>query len=279
MKLILILMALMAGSAYASKTILVTAFDGFAGESVNWSYSVAKKIKSIESKIGSDVKIEICQVQTIYDQGAAQAQKCFEALKEKPVAVLSMGEGGCQVDLETVAHNRDRTPNLKDNAGNLRAGSIIKPGRPMHVPLGFPIDKIFCETNLTSAERNFAKPSTSPGAFVCNNLAFHMAEYLKEKNVPYQFIHVPSHKCVNSKKTPLSEQQALSKSASLISKLLKTELVEIEKFSGYSSPLPVSLAPLRVEIERLKGSKHKFDQCRRNFLNGLYDELIVGEKP
>src|SRR5579885_813003 len=96
-------------SAYAARgaqtTILLTGFEPFGGRARNNSYEIAKRLKADPGLLGQGIGVEICELPVVYDRAAAVAQACFEKLSQRPDFVVSMGEGGCDIRLETAATN------------------------------------------------------------------------------------------------------------------------------------------------------------------------------
>jgi pyroglutamyl-peptidase len=215
--------------------ILVTAFEPFAGRRENLSYDVALELASMSDKIGSGAEIRICRLPVVYDKAAERTLDCLAGLRRTPTLVLSLGEGGCRISLETLAHNVDDVGKLADNEGHIRVKSEIVKGSPALVSLSFPARDMFC--TLTSEDRRLVAPSASAGAFVCNNTAYHLAFEMKGRNIPYGFIHVPPASCAQGVRD-------VRKNAGVIARLLTTALA----------------------VNRDPAAKHSVsDECRKSF--------------
>jgi hypothetical protein len=119
------------------------------------------------------------------------AQACFESLPTRPDWVVSFGEGGCDIRLETAATNLDDT-SAPDNDGVTRTNHPIDPSLSARIGLTLPVDRAYCER---PSSRFPVVPSISPGSYVCNNTAFLLAHYFQAKEVPYGFIHLPPEDC------------------------------------------------------------------------------------
>jgi pyrrolidone-carboxylate peptidase len=200
------------------RTVLITAFEPFGDSKVNWSVTVANRIAFAHQQFGKDVEIKVCVLPVVYDRAAQKAMECYEAMKPKPVAVLSLGEGFCAISLETAEHNLDST-SAPDNAGNVRMNHIIDKRYPESVGMTLPVDDLFCSSHLEPQEVRHTVISASPGGFVCNNTAFHLAAKFNELHVPYGFIHVPSNACAG-----FGDFSDLNVATSVVGKMLGTAL-------------------------------------------------------
>ncbi len=171
--------------------VLITAFEPFAGRSINLSSEVAAHIPTA---LAGKVEVSVCILPVVYDEAAREAQRCIRAFTQtrgKPDLVISLGEGGgCRIRLETLARNLDHTPSLADNAGEVRADHPILAGAPDSLKIPYPALALYCEAHRDFPNR--VRASNDAGAFVCNNTAFHLSRDLPRMNIPYGFIHVPS---------------------------------------------------------------------------------------
>ena len=173
------------------KRVMLTAFEPWNGASQNGSEVVASTI--LRKKLGGDgIEYSLCILPVEYDRASLKAEECFEKMNPKPDVVISLGEGGCNVEVEVRAHNldNDSTPN---NAGVVHQHHVITPGSDPEEYLTLPVADMICASRAVIAP--VTTPSLSPGYYVCNNTAYHMAEYLNPQQVPFGFIHVPRVHC------------------------------------------------------------------------------------
>jgi pyrrolidone-carboxylate peptidase len=190
-----------ASEAHASR-ILVSAFDPFAGRQENRSRVVLEELA--RALVSTDIEVIPCILPVVYDRATEALQDCLAA--SGPVDfVLGLGEGGCTLTLETAAQNRDATPGMADNAGEIRRDSPILRGGADSLGLFFPVERLYC--GLPNEWRDRVALSRSPGAFVCNNTAYRMTHALG-MDVPFTFIHVPPAHCTQPAGRP--EAQALA---------------------------------------------------------------------
>ncbi|MGZ3697009.1 MAG: pyroglutamyl-peptidase I family protein, partial [Bdellovibrionota bacterium] len=102
--------------------------------------------------------------------------------------VLSLGEGDCEIHVETLARNLDNTPHLPDNAGETRASKTIDPTLPARVTFSYPAAAL-------SRAMAGSRLSKNMGNFVCNNTAFRLGTKFHGSQIQYGFIHVPPASC------------------------------------------------------------------------------------
>jgi len=187
-------------------TVLLTAFEPFKGQSVNNSTIVARMIEKEQSQLGADVKVQVCILPIEYDDAAKAAENCYNQMNPKPTIVLSMGEGGCHLTIETRPLNK--TDSELDNFGRTAGGPLIDPNGPQTMGFDLPLYQMYCALSLS--ERDYVDISNDMGAYVCDNTAFKLSEFFTKKNqrsyqnavsifekyrVQYGFIHVQPPEC------------------------------------------------------------------------------------
>jgi pyrrolidone-carboxylate peptidase len=169
-------------------TVMLTAFEPFDGRKANGSWLTAEAMVKLNSA-NPCLQYEACLLPVEYEKGSQKAIECFERSKPEPTMVIAMGEGGCNIRLETKAHNLDDSPGFPDNAGKVIANQPIENIAKEEELLTLPVPSMYCAGNVALGAPSAA--SVSPGYFVCNDVAFRLARYLKPKRVPFGFIHVP----------------------------------------------------------------------------------------
>lgn len=190
-----LLWAAMAGPvAQARELILLTGFEPFGGSARNLSWEIAEKLAADPTLVGQDLEIRVCKLPVIYDQAADVALRCLDELPHAPLFMVSLGEAECQIQLETAASNLDNH-NMPDNAGEVRRAHRIIPNAEARIGFRFPVQAMFCKIPPATGH---ILGSISPGYYVCNNTAFHLAHRLRDRGLPFTFIHVPNSKCAPS---------------------------------------------------------------------------------
>lgn len=256
---LLLLGALASLSLNASANhIMISGFDPFNGSDKNNSWEVALELKRLNqealSKGTGKVKLSLCLLPTVYDQGALALQDCIQNAKEPVTQVISLGEEYCSLNFETVAHNKD-SASTADNHGVVRSESSIISGANKTVGMSLPIHKYFCDLQREDVGVDI-KISDHAGGFVCNNTAFNMLDYL---DLPYMFIHVPNSKC--------------KKGSIDVSKIAQGLYKVMERYSSEDAySMPTSYKEANKIYKSLK--KQSGQNCEASFFKKLRWKLI-----
>lgn len=165
--------------------LLLTAFDPFGGEPIN---PALEAVKLVADKIG-EVEVVKLEVPTVF--GKSVQTVAAEIEKEKPDAVLCIGQAGGRFDLtpERVAINLDDA-RIKDNEGNQPIDvPIFEDGEPAYFTT-LPIKAMVAKIREAGVP---ASISNTAGTFVCNHLMYGTL-YTLAKGYPGVrggFMHVP----------------------------------------------------------------------------------------
>lgn len=241
------LFLILSTGAFASPTVLVSYFDPYGGAKVNNSETVAKMLLANSRASGLPYEIKLCRVQTKFDVSFNELKNCLNALPEKPIMVLGLGETGCNLKIEIMARNLDKTFGA-DNAGVERKNTEIVKNAPPAIGLTYPLDEMYC--SLDSTEQKNIVISSNAGSFVCNNLMYQNSWFETQYN--FGFIHVPDHSCKDIAKTnPVNA-----------SKLL-TMINRAVEFLG-ETPGVTRLPVMKTEFERIRNEEIN-DKCVRSF--------------
>jgi pyroglutamyl-peptidase len=170
----------------AARTILITGFEPFGGETVNASWEAAQKLdgwrhgdavtvaRLLPCAYGASVKTLIGAIETL-----------------RPDALLMTGQAARRavVCVERFAHNLDDAA-APDNDGALRRGLRISRAAPDRLEAAAPVRTIAKAIKEAGIP---ARVSRDAGAFVCNHLYFGALQYLSEKGsaIPALFVHLP----------------------------------------------------------------------------------------
>lgn len=191
MKLALFLFLISSG-LWARPIVLLSYFNAFGKAPFNNSEKVALKLKERLAN-NQDLDLRLCPLQTVFEKSFIELDDCIRALPEEPAFVLSLGETGCDLKIETVARNADKS-NGPDNDGNERNNTPIRPDGAKEIGLTYPIAEMYC--TLAPNDRKLIVVSNNAGSFVCNNLAY-LGAYTFEDQLKFGFIHVPANNCSN----------------------------------------------------------------------------------
>jgi pyroglutamyl-peptidase len=170
----------------AARTILVTGFEPFGGETVNASWEAAQKLEGWRH--GDTVAVTRL-LPCAYDASVKKLVNAIETLR--PDALLMTGQAARRavVCVERFAHNLDDAT-APDNDGALRRGLRISRGAPDWLEASSSVRTIASAINEAGIS---ARVSRNAGAFVCNHLYFGALQYLSEKRsaIPAVFVHLP----------------------------------------------------------------------------------------
>lgn len=192
MKLLIFLTLFATPIVWAKPVVLVSYYDAFGHSSFNNSDRIAKALELRMNNETSTVEIKLCPLNTIFDKAYAQTEDCLKALNERPVMVVGLGESTCQLKIETMMRNNDKTQS-PDNAGVERRNTRIIHGAPDVLGMRYPLPQMYCA--LSASERSDVDLSNNAGSFVCNNTAFQMS--YNYPDIQYGFIHIPANNCAN----------------------------------------------------------------------------------
>lgn len=258
MKYLFVLSLFTTGHLWAKPLVLVSYFDAFGTASSNNSERIAKALAKNLNSVNSPFEIKLCALNTIFDKAYAQTEECVKALSEMPVMVIGLGESTCQLKIESIMRNKDKT-HSPDNAGNERNNTAIVHGADTYLGLRYPLAQMYC--GLSANERSDINVSNDAGSFVCNNTAYQMSYFHPE--LQYGFIHVPSNNCSDLEKKSLA-------AISYLEKMIKTGVTSlVTKSSNDDFPHTdndVRLPTKKDELKRLRRIYTDKNDCLYDFL-------------
>jgi pyroglutamyl-peptidase len=168
------------------KNLLLTAFEPFAGESINASLEAARQMQKIDFR-GATVRVAVLPV----DRFRA-VELALDLLRaSRPDVVIMLGEAGARsrINPERVAINVDHF-RIPDNAGNQPQDERIVEGGPVGYFSTLPIHAI---TERIIAAHIPAAISNSAGTYLCNRVFYSVMHAINADRMPAiaGFIHVP----------------------------------------------------------------------------------------
>ena len=165
------------------KKLLITGFDPFGGENINPSWEA---VKALPDSIG-DWQITKMEIPTVF--GTAAAQVIATAEDARPDAILCIGQAGgrAAVTPEVIAINLQEA-RITDNAGNQPVNIPVAEGGPAAYFATVPVREMVQAIQSRSIP---AALSYSAGAFVCNDVLYHLLHHFDGTNTWVGFIHVP----------------------------------------------------------------------------------------
>lgn len=168
------------------KTVLMTAFEPFGGETINPSWEA---VRALEGKQIGGTTIVIRQLPVVFSEVLNVLNQALEELK--PDAVLSVGQAGGRSDItvERIGINVDDA-RIPDNAGNQPVDEPIVAGGPAAYFSRLPIKAIVAAVREAGIP---ASVSQTAGTFTCNRVMYGLLHWLEQHQSPARagFIHIP----------------------------------------------------------------------------------------
>ena len=165
------------------KTLLITGFDPFGGQTVNPSWAVAE---ALPNTVGEYRLVKI-QLQTLYGKAAEtvlrKAEECH------PDAILCMGLAGGRksVTPEVVAINL-REASIPDNAGVKCENVPVIAEGPAAYFATLPVREM---VGAIRAKELPAALSYSAGTYVCNDVLYTLLHHFHGTDTRVGFVHIP----------------------------------------------------------------------------------------
>lgn len=165
------------------KTLLITGFEPFGGETINPAWEA---VKALPEQIGG-WQLRKLQIPTVFSLAAARTLAC--AAEYRPDAVLCIGQAGTRsaVTPEYVGINL-RHARIADNLGNQPQDEPVVPGGPTAYFATVPVRAM---TAAIEAQGIPAAVSYTAGTYVCNDLLYTLLHHYAGTPVRAGFIHVP----------------------------------------------------------------------------------------
>ena len=168
------------------KRLLLTAFEPFAGESINPSLDTARQMEKV------DFPNAIVRVAELPVDRFRAVEIALELIRaERPDIVIMLGEAGgrYRISPERVAINVDDF-RIPDNSGNRPRDEAIVEGGPVGYFSTLPIRAISERINKAHIP---AAISNSAGAYLCNRLFYSVMHTISVEGLSAKagFIHLP----------------------------------------------------------------------------------------
>ncbi|MBV8615516.1 MAG: pyroglutamyl-peptidase I, partial [Acetobacteraceae bacterium] len=168
------------------RTLLLTAFEPFGGESVNASWEAARELEGWSS---GEFAIAARRLPCVYDLCVAELARTFEALRPAGLMMTGQASRRTMVCVERIARN-DASARTPDNRGVIRGRAA-----PASGPAWLGTEARVAQ--IARAIRDVGVParvSTNAGDYVCNHLYYGALAFLcdKSRGTPAVFIHLPA---------------------------------------------------------------------------------------
>ncbi len=168
------------------KTILLTAFEPFDGESVNPSLEALLAMTGVEFP---GARLTVLQLPVDRFRAIEMASGRLRLMRPDAVIMLGLAVARYRITPERVAINVDDY-RIADNVGNQPAGEPIVEGGPVGYWSTLPIRAI---TDRLLRARIPAAISDTAGTYLCNRLFYSVMHLLATERLPTigGFIHLP----------------------------------------------------------------------------------------
>lgn len=165
------------------RTLLLTGFDPFGGQSVNPSWEA---VSLLPEEIG-DFRLYKLMMPTVF--GEATRSVLSVAKELKPDVILSVGQAGGRnaITPERIGINV-RSASIPDNVGNQPVQEPVIEGGPDGIFSTLPVAKM---AEAVKAAGYPAAISNTAGTFVCNDLLYTLLHHYRGTTTRVGFVHVP----------------------------------------------------------------------------------------
>lgn len=164
--------------------ILLTGFEPFAGETINPSLEVVKRL---EEETWGNIEINLVQLPVVFGESVERVKAAIAEFEPDIVIAIGQAGGRSAISIERVAINIDDA-SITDNAGNQPIDQTIRSESPAAYFSTLPIKK------MMKAGQDAGVPtiiSNSAGTYVCNHLMYGILDILTGSNKLGGFIHIP----------------------------------------------------------------------------------------
>ncbi|MDN3920539.1 pyroglutamyl-peptidase I [Roseateles violae] len=169
----------------SDKTILLTGFEPFGGETVNPSWEV---VRALDGAVIAGARVHARRLPCVFGAALSELQRALDELKPELVLALGQAGGRSELSLERVAINVDDA-RIADNAGARPIDAAVVPGGPAAYFTTLPIKAMVAGLR---AAGHPAGVSQTAGTFVCNHVFYGLQHALRERPaVRSGFMHIP----------------------------------------------------------------------------------------
>ncbi|PEB59750.1 pyroglutamyl-peptidase I [Bacillus cereus] len=211
------------------KTVLLTGFDPFGGESINPAWEVAK---SLHEKTIEEYKIISKQVPTVFQKSISVLKEYIEELNPEMIICIGQAVGRPDITIERIAINIDDA-RIADNEGNQPVDVPVIEEGPAAYWSTLPMKAI---VKRLHEEGIPASVSQTAGTFVCNHLFYGLMHELekRDKKIKGGFIHIPflPEQASNYPGQPSMSLSTISKGIELAIEVTMTVEVDIVEVGG-----------------------------------------------
>lgn len=169
-----------------TRTVLLTGFEPFGGESINPSWEA---VRQLDDWAELDFRVVARKLPCEFGVAAVALQRYMDEFRPQCVIAVGQAAGATEMRVERVALNLDDAP-MPDNAGLQPVDQAIAPNGPAAYLSTLPVKAIVHELRVGGIP---ATLSLSAGTYVCNHAFFAALHHARStgRNVRVGFIHTP----------------------------------------------------------------------------------------
>ncbi len=170
------------------KTILLTGFDAFAGETINPSWEIVRALDG-STHLGKDRHVIGVKLPCVFGQALVELTQHIQTHKPDIVVCIGQAGGRSEISIERVAININDA-RIADNHGAQPIDQAIVPHGPVAYFSSLPIKAIVAAINAHGIP---AAVSQSAGTFVCNHVFYGLMHLAAQHTFIHRagFVHIP----------------------------------------------------------------------------------------
>jgi pyroglutamyl-peptidase len=165
------------------KTLLITGFEPFGGETINPSWEAVSRLPD---EIG-DYRLTKLRIPVVFGKAAQCVIEAAEEIALDVILCIGQAGGRSAITPELVGINL-RHASIPDNDGSRPQDEPIIPNGPCAYFSTLPVRA------MAEAIRDAGIPSQvsySAGAYVCNDLLYTLLSHFESRHTKVGFIHIP----------------------------------------------------------------------------------------
>ena len=168
------------------KTVLMTAFEPFEGESINPSWEA---VRSFDGQVIKGARVVVRQLPVVFSRCGAVLAEALDELQPDRILCIGQAGGRSDITVERVAINVDDA-RIPDNDGQQPIDQPIVAEGPAAYFSRLPIKAIVAAVREAGIP---ASVSQTAGTFTCNHVMYRLLHWLETNQSQARggFIHIP----------------------------------------------------------------------------------------
>ncbi|MBP2196895.1 pyroglutamyl-peptidase I [Pantoea cypripedii] len=168
------------------KTVLMTAFEPFEGESINPSWEA---VSSFEGRVINGARVVVRQLPVVFSRCGVVLAEALDELQPDRILCIGQAGGRSDITVERVAINVDDA-RIPDNDGQQPIDQPIVAEGPVAYFSRLPIKAIVAAVREAGIP---ASVSQTAGTFTCNHVMYRLLHWLETNQSQARggFIHIP----------------------------------------------------------------------------------------